>query len=377
MSRIPVSRTEGEALSPETSDTNGKFRQLLEAAPDAIIVVDHSGRITLANGMTETNFGYRPEELIGQPIERLIPGRFREAHVHHRDNYLLNPNTRPMGSGIELTALRRDGSEFPAEISISPLKTEDGMLVIAVVRDISERKRTELSLKRHAQELERSNAELEQFAYVASHDLQEPLRIVASYTQLLARRYRDKLDNDANEFMDFIVDAATRMQDLINDLLSYSRVGTRGHEFEPTDLNKVLKNSLQNLDLRIKDSGAAITFDHLPTLMGEDRQLLQLFQNLIGNALKFRGEDPPKVHVGVIQHPGEYVFSVRDNGIGIDPQYAERIFLVFQRLHARGEYPGTGIGLAICKKIVERHGGRIWVESAPGSGSTFRFTIPS
>jgi hypothetical protein len=234
-----------------------------------------------------------------------------------------------------------------------------------------------LSLKRHAQELERSNAELEQFAYVASHDLQEPLRTIASYTQLLARRYRDKLDSDANEFMDFIVDAATRMQDLINDLLSYSRVGTRGHEFQPTDLNKVLENALQNLDLRIKDSGATVTFDNLPTLLGDDRQLLQLFQNLIGNALKFRGEVPPKVHVGVIQHPGEYVFSVRDNGIGIDPQYAERIFLVFQRLHARGEYPGTGIGLAICKKIVERHGGRIWVESAPGKGSTFRFTIPA
>jgi hypothetical protein len=192
----------------------------------------------------------------------------------------------------------------------------------------------------------------------------------------LSRRYKDQLDEDANEFIDFVVDAATRMQNLINDLLSYSRVGTRGQEFEPTNLNSVLESVLKNLDLRIKDNHATVTHDALPTVMADDRQFLQLFQNLIGNALKFRGEDPPQVHIGVTRQDEEYLFSVRDNGIGIDPQFVDRIFLVFQRLHGRGEYPGTGIGLAICKKIVERHGGRIWVESEPDAGSTFYFTVP-
>jgi len=367
----------GGKSASRTTDVSDKFRQLLESAPDAIIVMDQTGKITLANSMTEKNFGYHVDELIGQSIEVLVPVRFRDKHVHHRDNYFNHPATRPMGSGIELTALRKDGSEFPAEISISPLETEEGILVTAVVRNITERKQTEQAMKRHAEELERSNAELEQFAYVASHDLQEPLRSIASYTQLLTRRYKDKLDSDANEFMEFIVDGATRMQNLINDLLSYSRVGTRGHEFESTDLNNVVASVIQNLDLRIKDSSASVTHDEMPTVMADSRQLMQLFQNLISNALKFQSESPPKVHIGVTQDADKYTFSVRDNGIGIDPQYSERIFLVFQRLHGKSEYPGTGIGLAICKKIVERHGGRIWVESEPGAGSTFYFTIPT
>jgi PAS domain S-box-containing protein len=359
-----------------TTANDDKFRQLLEAAPDTIIVVDQSGTIVLANSMTEKNFGYHTDELIGQPIEVLVPERYRQGHIGHRQGYFNEPSTRPMGSGLELAAVRKDGSEFPAEISISPLETDEGVLVTAVVRDITERKLTERELQRHAEELERSNAELEQFAYVASHDLQEPLRIVASYTQLLSRRYQDKLDGDANEFIDFIVDAATRMQNLINDLLSYSRVGTRGQEFAVIDLNKILESALKNLDLRVQDSNATVTHDAMPTVTADVRQFLQLFQNLIGNALKFRGDAPPVVHIGVAQREGEYVFSVRDNGIGIDPQYADRIFQVFQRLHGKGEYPGTGIGLAICKKIVERHGGRIWLESQPGAGSTFYFTIP-
>jgi light-regulated signal transduction histidine kinase (bacteriophytochrome) len=249
-------------------------------------------------------------------------------------------------------------------------------LVTAVVRDITERKQAQRQLQQHAAELERSNAELEQFAYVASHDLQEPLRIVASYSQLLARRYQDKLDSDANEFIDFIVDGASRMQILINDLLSYSRVGTRGQGFEPTDFNKVIESALQNLELSLEDKAATVTYDNMPTLMADRVQVMQLFQNLISNAIKFHGDAPPQIHLGVEKQADEFVFQVRDNGIGIDPQYAERIFLVFQRLHGKREYPGTGIGLAICKKIVERHGGRIWVESAPGEGSTFFFTIP-
>ena len=225
-------------------------------------------------------------------------------------------------------------------------------------------------------ELDRSNKELELFAYVASHDLQEPLRMVSSYTQLLARRYKGRLDANADEFIAYAVDGANRMQSLINDLLAYSRVGTRGKEFEPTDCTAVFDQTLANLKVTLEESDAAVACGPLPTVMADKMQIGQLFQNLIGNAIKYHGDEPPRVQVSAEQKGKEWVFSVRDNGIGIDPQYAERIFVIFQRLHTREEYPGTGIGLAICKKIVERHGGRIWMESQLGSGATFYFTIP-
>ncbi len=232
------------------------------------------------------------------------------------------------------------------------------------------------SLERKAEDLARSNADLEQFAYVASHDLQEPLRMIASYTQLLERRYGERFDGDAKEFMAFVVDGAARMKLLIEDLLAYSRLGTHGKLFQRVPAEAVLAKVLANLRLAIEQSGATVTHDALPEVVVDDVQWMQLLQNLIGNALKFRAGAPPAVHVGVEDRGVEWLFAVRDNGIGIEPQYFERIFLVFQRLSGRGEYPGTGIGLAICKKVVERHGGRIWVESRPGAGSSFFFTLP-
>ena len=230
-------------------------------------------------------------------------------------------------------------------------------------------------LEESVAELGRSNADLQQFAYVASHDLQEPLRMVSSYTQLIARRYKGKLDADADEFIAFAVDGANRMQRLILDLLAYSRVNTAGRQFEPTAMETVLKAALNNLTNAVKESQAIITHDPLPAVMGDDKQLAQLFQNLLSNAVKFGGAQPPRIHISAKQTDGEWLFSVRDHGIGLDPQYADRIFVIFQRLHTREEYPGTGIGLAICKKIVERHGGRIWVESELGKGATFYFTM--
>lgn len=230
-------------------------------------------------------------------------------------------------------------------------------------------------LKEHTQGLARSNEELEQFAYVASHDLQEPLRMVASYTQLLAKRYKGKLDSDADEFIAYAVDGATRMKELINGLLAYSRLSSQGNSLEPSDCSAIFDQVPANLQAAVRESEAVVTRDALPTVMGDALQLGQLFQNLVGNAIKFHGEDPPRVHVSAERKDKEWLFSVRDNGIGMDTQYADRIFVIFQRLHSGTEYPGAGIGLAICKKIVDRHGGRIWVESKPGKGATFYFTI--
>ncbi len=249
--------------------------------------------------------------------------------------------------------------------------------------DITERKAAEAELKRahddlakKADELQRSNAELEQFAYVASHDLQEPLRMVSSYTQLLGKRYGDKLQGDAQEFMHYIVDGAARMKQLIEDLLAYSRVGTKGKEFKSVPVEAPLRKAIGNLRAAIEESSAAVTWDPLPTVDADEMQLAQLFQNLMGNALKFRGSGVPRIHVKAEEKDGEWHLTIADNGIGIEPQYFERIFMLFQRLHTMGEYPGTGIGLAICKKVVERHGGRIWVSSTPGEGSQFHFTLP-
>jgi PAS domain S-box-containing protein len=270
-------------------------------------------------------------------------------------------------------------------VSGEPILDVDGRFTgyRGVGSDITARKQAEAELKRahddlakKAEELQRSNAELEQFAYVASHDLQEPLRMVSSYTQLLTRRYNDKLQGDAQEFMHYIVDGAARMKQLIEDLLAYSRVGTKGKEFKPVSLEAPLKKAIGNLRAAIEESSAAVTWDPLPTVDADETQLAQLFQNLMGNALKFRGASVPRIHVAAADRDGEWQLTVADNGIGIEPQYFERIFMLFQRLHTMGEYPGTGIGLAICKKVVERHGGRIWVSSAPGEGSQFHFTLP-
>jgi signal transduction histidine kinase len=249
-------------------------------------------------------------------------------------------------------------------------------IAIQKARLYDEAKQAHAALAAKADELVRSNTELQHFAYIASHDLQEPLRMVASYVQLLARRYKGKLDNEANEFIDFAVDGATRMQALINALLAYSRIGTKAKTLEPTDCEKVLEVALKDLHLAVEESKAIVTHDPLPTVMGDATQLGQLFQNLIGNSVKFRGGETPRIHISAERNGKDWYFSHRDNGIGIDPQFSERIFVIFQRLHSKQEYPGTGIGLALCKKIVERHGGRIWMESEPGHGTIFRFTIP-
>jgi light-regulated signal transduction histidine kinase (bacteriophytochrome) len=255
---------------------------------------------------------------------------------------------------------------------------ENARLFEQAQQEIAERRQAEAALEHYAAELERSNRELEQFAHVASHDLQEPLRTVTSYVQLLEMYYQEQLDAEAYDYIAFIVNGAARMRELIKGLLDYSRVGTDSVSFQTTDCQAVLERVLANLQTSIEESGATVTHDALPSVTADATQLARVFQNLISNALKFRGTHSLEIHIGAQkQDSSGWLFSVRDNGIGIEPQYIERIFLIFQRLHNRDEYPGTGIGLAVCKRIVERHGGRIWVESEPGQGSTFYFTLPA
>lgn len=346
-----------------------RFRTVVESSPNGLLMVGSDGKIVLINREIERLFGYAREELLGQPIERLVPDRTRVGHPILRDGFFANPQVRAMGAGRDLFGRRKDGREVPVEIGLNPMETDEGLFVLASVVDITQRKQAE-------EELQRSNEELERFAYVASHDLQEPLRMVGSYVQLLAKRYKGKLDADADEFIGFALDGAVRMQGLIEDLLAFSRVGTKGEALVPTDTNAVLDRALQSLKLRIEEAGATVTRDRLPRVSADAGQLEHVFLNLIGNGLKFHGDQPPQVQVAAVPRDGQWEFSVRDNGIGIDPQYFERIFVIFQRLHDRKEYSGTGIGLAICKKIVERHGGKIWVDSTPGQGSTFHFTLP-
>lgn len=377
-------------MTANQDDWEAQLGWVLEAVSEARLIVDWSGRIVFVNRPTESWFGYRREELIGQKIEVLVPERHRSAHSGNRAGFIAQPRPRPMGAGLELFARRKDGTEFPVDISLWPLEREGGLFVLAAIRDMTEQKRLQEELARERRELvqarqelertvadlKRSNAELEQFAYVSSHDLQEPLRMVASYTQLLAKRYKGKIDADADEFIGYAVDGANRMQKLIQDLLAYSRVTTQGHAFQWVDCHALLEEVLRNLRLAVEESRAVVTPDISLTVMADRSQLGQVFQNLIGNAIKFRGPEPPWIHMSVERKGAEWRFAIRDNGIGIEPQYADRIFVVFQRLHDREAYPGTGIGLAICKKIIERHGGRIWVESQLGKGATFYFTLP-
>jgi PAS domain S-box-containing protein len=369
---LQITTEELQAANNELKFASKYNRSLIEASLDPLVTIGSDGKITDVNWATELATGYYRDEIIGTDFSDYFtePERARKGYQEvFRKGWVFD---------YPLEIKNKDGHITPVLYNASVYRDDSGDVsgVFAAARDITERKKAEKLLKLKIEELARSNAELEQFAYVSSHDLQEPLRMIGSYLQLLQRRYQGQLDDKADTYINFAVDGASRMQNLINDLLEFSRVTTQAREFEPTDCEFILNQVLSNLEVSIKENDAVISHDHLPTVIADSTQLVQVFQNLIINAIKFRSEKAPKIYISAKKEDDQWIFSVADNGIGIDSKHSERIFEVFKRLHKRREYPGTGIGLSICKKIIERHGGHIWVKSESDKGSVFYFTLP-
>jgi PAS domain S-box-containing protein len=367
-----------QALRRQTSI----LRLVLESIAEGVVIADADGTLCHSNRAAEEILGlglveapvkdwaavygcYLPDQVTPHPPQQLPLARALRGETVHEGEVFIRNERRPQGIWVSISAAPlRDGEGEPCG-------------GVAAFRDVTARKQADEELRRTVADLARSNEDLQQFAYVVSHDLQEPLRMVSSFCRLLRDRYRGQLDQSADEFIDFAVDGAARMEKLIQDLLAYARIGTRGRRPAPTDSGTAFDQAVGNLGAAIRESGALVARGPLPVVLADESQLGQLAQNLLANAIKFRGAEPPRVHVAAERQDDQWVFSVRDNGIGIAPCDRERIFGVFERLHPASEYPGTGIGLAICRRIVERHGGRIWAESEPEQGSVFHFTLPA
>jgi PAS domain S-box-containing protein len=364
-----------EVIKQSADEAREYAESIIDTIREPLIVLDQDLRVISVSRSFYEVFKVKPEETVGQFIYDLgnkqwdIP-KLRELletilpQKATFDNYEVEHDFATIGRHIMLLNARQ----------IQRVLGKERVILLAI-EDITARRETENGLEKARKELERSNEELHRFGYVASHDLQEPLRMIVSYVQLLERRYKGKLDSDADDYINFAVDGAKRMQNLINDLLSYSRVDSRGKVFESTNMEKVFEAAMDNLQVAIEDSKAEVTHEPLPTVVADEVQMVQIFQNMVANAIKFHDKEAPRVHVSAELKENEWLFSVKDNGMGIEPQYFDRIFIIFQRLNGQ-EYSGTGLGLSIVKKIIERHGGRVWVESEYGKGSTFYFTIP-
>jgi PAS domain S-box-containing protein len=362
-------------MEPAHTENQERFRRVFEAAYDAMVLSDAEGIVVDANPAYFELYGFTAEEVIGQKFFIIFPdARQREAMASYREAFSGEHNSMIYESEIA----RKDGTIRSVETRIGFIMRDGKRTeMLSVIRDITERKQAEARLEKLAQDLSRSNAELDQFAAVASHDLQEPLRMISSCLELIKQRYIPRLDDEAKEFIDFAVDGAKRMKMLITGFLSYARLKTDENSFAPFSSEAALKAALMNLQVAIEEANATVTYDPLPEIVGNKTLFTNLFQNLVGNALKFQGKDAPVVHISAQRTPaGEWQFAVKDNGIGIDQNHLNRVFVIFQRIHPIGTYTGAGVGLAICKKIVEHHHGRIWADSSKDAGTTFNFTIP-
>ena len=359
-----------ETSTGEIKQSKELFRILFYRSPIGTYIIQN-GHFRLVNRQLAYILGYDEDELIGRLSLSFVLPEDRDA-VRENAIKMLKGGC---SLGYEFRVVNKQAKIKWVMETVVPVYYRRKRATLGSLIDVTERKQMEERLQQMTAEMQRSNTELEQFAYVISHDLQEPLRMVSSYTQLLAKRYGKKLDNDADEFIGYAVDGAKRMQTLLHDLLEYSRVGTRGKPFGLVNCEHVVEQAMANLKIAIEECSASVSYDTLPTVMGDEGQLVRLFQNLIGNAIKFRREETPQVYISALRRNNIITFTVKDNGIGIDPQHSQSIFEIFRRLHTREEYSGTGMGLAICKKIVERHGGHISVQSQPGQGSTFYFSV--
>lgn len=347
-----------------------RMRGILASAMDAIITVDDEQTIVLFNAAAANMFACTVEQAIGTPLKRFIPARFHEQHANFLEQ---QEHADPQGNAAGLTGvtvgLRLGGEEFPAEISFSSVVESGAWLHTLVIRDVTSRVKAYKAL-------ERSNLDLKQFAYVASHDLKTPLRSIGGFVQILERNYGEQLDEKARALIRRTADATQRLEQLTEDLLSYARIEAEAKQFAPVDMAEVAREVVHLLDASITSTGAVVNVDDLPVVMGDRTQLVQLLLNLVGNALKYCRDRAPVVRLSAAQGEGVWVFSIADNGIGIAPQHLEKVFEVFKRLHTQNEYPGTGIGLAVCRRVIDGHGGKIWVTSQPGQGSVFSFTLP-
>lgn len=365
-----------------------RFRALLETAPDSMVIVNRNGNIIIVNQQAEQMFGYKREEMVGKNVAMLMPARYRQAHSGHTLSYFEKPNVRPMGRDLELFGIRKDGVEFPIEISLSPIETEDGVNATAAIRDITDRRNAERKMKRYLEKIEQSNRDLEQFANVASHDLREPLRKIRTFCDRLNAKYRQAMNEDGHQYIDRMIDSADRMSLLMENLLIYSRLSSSHNPYEQVDLGQVLADVLSDLETIVDESGAVIEIGDMPVIEGDAHQMRRLMQNLLSNALKFRREGV-RPEIRISSCPSRWVentagdwedfvdITIEDNGIGVPAEYRQKIFDMFQRLHSRTEYSGTGVGLAIVERIVNQHGGRVNVEgAAAGSGARFTVTLP-
>lgn len=353
----------------ELQASEDRFKALLESAPDATIMVDAAGKIQLVNKQTELVFGYSKDELTGKNVDILLPAALRDKHSHHRSSFFAAPKIRTMGLGLELFALKKDGSTIPVEISLSPIETSEGMLVTAAIRDISERKRTEDSIRE-------MNRELESFTYSVSHDLRAPLRIIDGYTDILQEDYAQKMDDEGRRFMHVIKSNARRMGQLIDDLLNFSRTGRKELALDWVQMRPLVDQVLDDLQ-QTYDTNAWIEVGSLPAVRADASLIQQVWMNLISNAYKYSGKDkPPHIVISAVDAGTEYHFSVKDQGVGFDMAYADKLFGVFQRLHKASEFEGTGIGLALAARIVKRHGGKMWAYSKPNEETVFSFSLP-